>query len=349
MNRTAHLYLVLLLSSCCLTGGRGRRRACQIDRPCPSPERLPFCEEKDLKPALDVVAFSRRAASLESQTVTVRGRVQLTTFCTALDCGNARCCNSCGGGAALDLKRQFFGLALDGVKCSGDDSRLCCSHRIEKGQQIVARGVLKRGGSSVYGPSYALLGAKMCRPRRELPEPKRPFLSRIGCYFSRDDDWERTGMKRSPEEAVADRRESLGKRLLASEWLFHRRRAAWDRLDRGLLVELYVRVLVLYSGSANRWGHLWVNGDPGCLGERLISFGARAAPALALALNSKKRLHYEGSREATLGNAQAYLVRDFAAFYLNRICKLGMTRKQKGALSDQEIERVRTRVQAGCR
>jgi hypothetical protein len=71
--------------------------------------------------------------------------------------------------------------------------------------------------------------------------------------------------------------------------------------------------------SGNLWGMLGKTSDDGPLGTHLIQQGASAAPELRKLLDDDTWLIYEGSKEATAGNAMDYTVKDAAAYFLRRI------------------------------
>lgn len=93
--------------------------------------------------------------------------------------------------------------------------------------------------------------------------------------------------------------------------------------DRETLAALYALALAL-TGShtlpGNLWGTLWASpGDDGPLGAHLLAQGEAAVPGLLALLDDDHPIAYEGSREAMLGNAQRYRVKDAAAFFLGRV------------------------------
>lgn len=93
--------------------------------------------------------------------------------------------------------------------------------------------------------------------------------------------------------------------------------------DRDTLAGIYTRALAL-TGShtlpGNLWGTLWASpGDDGPLGTHLLAQGEAAVPGLLALLGDEHPVAYEGSREAMLGNAQRYRVKDAAAFFLGRV------------------------------
>jgi len=69
----------------------------------------------------------------------------------------------------------------------------------------------------------------------------------------------------------------------------------------------------------NLWGMLGETSDDGPLGAHLIEQGESAAPELRALLDDDTPLFYDGSKEATAGNAMGYTVKDAAAYFLRRI------------------------------
>jgi hypothetical protein len=79
--------------------------------------------------------------------------------------------------------------------------------------------------------------------------------------------------------------------------------------------------------SGNDWGflaYLDATGDTGAngLGSRLLALGVPAVAALQPLLDDPRPVHYAGSKDATVGNACAYQVKDVAAFYVARLLDL---------------------------
>jgi hypothetical protein len=115
-------------------------------------------------------------------------------------------------------------------------------------------------------------------------------------------------------------------RFLAAELL--RKSAALDLKDvnTDALAEAYCQALLTCTSeggfslglAGNAWGYLWHDGDPG-LGQVLIDLGQASIPALRRLAAHNEVVLYEGSREATTGNALMPRAKDFAAYYLQRI------------------------------
>jgi hypothetical protein len=97
------------------------------------------------------------------------------------------------------------------------------------------------------------------------------------------------------------------------------------------LAEAYCQALLSCTSEAgfsmglagNAWGFLWFDQDPG-LGQVLIELGNGSIPALRRLASHRDVILYEGSKEATTGNALMPRAKDFAAYYLHRITGLAV-------------------------
>lgn len=146
-----------------------------------------------------------------------------------------------------------------------------------------------------------------------------------GLFLSGDDSTARAiwdgGAGRAELEAVLDDGSDLEK-VLAAEVLYA---FADDFPGDRRLGEVYARALAL-SGlregppvlMANLWGLLDAGGD-GPLGEHLLAAGESAKAPLRALLDDDALLFYEGSEEATIGNARRHRVKDAAAYFLGEL------------------------------
>jgi hypothetical protein len=115
-------------------------------------------------------------------------------------------------------------------------------------------------------------------------------------------------------------------RFLAAELL--RKSGALDLKDvnTDALAEAYCQALLTCTSESgfglglagNAWGYLWHDGTLG-LGQVLIDLGEASVPALRRLAAHNEVVLYEGSREATTGDALMPRAKDFAAYYLQRI------------------------------
>lgn len=115
-------------------------------------------------------------------------------------------------------------------------------------------------------------------------------------------------------------------RFLAAEIL--RKAGALDlkEVDADALAEAYSQALLTCTSegnfslglAGNAWGYLSYDGDPG-LGKVFIDLGPASIPALRRLATHAEFVRYEGSREATTGDALMPRAKDFAAYYLHLI------------------------------
>jgi hypothetical protein len=134
-----------------------------------------------------------------------------------------------------------------------------------------------------------------------------------GLFWSGDQSTARAMYEQHDLEAVVRSDADPVARVLAAEVL----RAFGERPDADL-GPAYAQALGKLN-LGNLWGMLGASSDDGPLGSHLIEEGASAAPELRKLLDDDTPLFYEGSKEATAGNAQGYTVGDAAAYFLRRI------------------------------
>jgi len=107
-------------------------------------------------------------------------------------------------------------------------------------------------------------------------------------------------------------------RFLAAEVVLSKDASAASADDRRLLAPLYATALARQLGrTANQWS--LPDGTLGRAGEHLVALGGPAASALRPLLDDDTRVVYEGSREATFGNAFRFRVKDLAALLIAKI------------------------------
>jgi hypothetical protein len=148
------------------------------------------------------------------------------------------------------------------------------------------------------------------------------------------------------EALTADTAQPLAARFLAAEVLFARDFTFASRVSGAVIAEIYAHALEQnLTGMANSWGLLYELDDAGPVGIRFIMLGEAAVPALVRLLDSADSpLVYDGSKEATVGNAYHYRIKDFAAFYLGRIRRIPVTFHRELAERDQEIARLKQQL-----
>ena len=146
--------------------------SCLVSKGCPPAAPIAPCAA-DLAPLPLDDALARR--ELVGATVAVRGPLgRGDGTCTLLGCYSrdprGACCNRCGEALLLGSdaalrdrdydRRRRSTLMLSGarVACGGDESLICCPVEV-RGQEVVARGVLRRSGETTI-----LEGASLCTP-----------------------------------------------------------------------------------------------------------------------------------------------------------------------------------------
>ncbi len=145
------------------------------------------------------------------------------------------------------------------------------------------------------------------------------------------------------EDIVRDERADDLARVLAAEVLYR----CGDGPDAGpdVLGPIYARALELtgsHALSGNLWGALWASpSDAGPLGTHLLAQGDAVVPGLVALLSDDSPVRYEGSREAMVGNAQRYRVKDAAAFFLGRVLGHDVEFHDDISERDAEIDRLR--------
>jgi hypothetical protein len=111
-------------------------------------------------------------------------------------------------------------------------------------------------------------------------------------------------------------------RLAATFILFSERMGGYETIPVGVRAEIYLQALQFhYFNTDEPWGRLWFTDFPGMAGSLIVNLGTDAIPAL------KKRLEftdlhprYDGSVEATQMVMARLRTKDYAAFYISKIC-----------------------------
>jgi hypothetical protein len=147
--------------------------------------------------------------------------------------------------------------------------------------------------------------------------------------------WEHDGELRS---TVADAGAEPRARALAA--------AVLDAHDAGdlpatTMADAYVGGLRAgaFSDFANPWGV--PGGALGPIGARVAGFGDAAVPALTGALDDDAPLRFSGSREATIGNAAGWRVKDAAASVLATILGTPFADDAEPAARDDAIAELK--------
>lgn len=150
------------------------------------------------------------------------------------------------------------------------------------------------------------------------------------------------------EAVAADEQAPLKARFVACEVMFEREDTGIDVVGQARVAGIYAAGLQAnVTGMANPWGMPFEGYDYGPAGARLVGMGQLAVAALLPLLDDgRPGPVYEGSEEATVGNARGYRIKDFAAFYLSRITKTPMAWHPDPAERDVEIARLEQALQA---
>ena len=161
--------------------------------------------------------------------------------------------------------------------------------------------------------------------------------------FQRLDDDALDELWREPEAcealkllALDDSRDPWG-RFLAAEVIFSRRPDAFSSDDaRRVTSALYATALRRqFTGSANEWG---LPGQTvGRAGEHLLSLGMSATAALVPMLTDETPVLYEGSKDAMVGAAYHYRVKDLAAQFIARLTDLSFPLSEDPTVRDAAI------------
>ena len=161
--------------------------------------------------------------------------------------------------------------------------------------------------------------------------------------------WEDGKNAASFKHIIASGTASLYAKFLAAEVLRYFE-VKLDPQNHSVLAEIYANALKNTSAdrensvrlNGNLWGFLYETNDAGYLGQQFIRFGDAAIPPLTKLLeDSAGRILYEGSKEATMGNAYQYRIKDFATFYISKIKDIPITFYRDLKERDKEIEKLR--------
>ncbi len=176
-----------------------------------------------------------------------------------------------------------------------------------------------------------------------------PGLFMHGEHNLADSIWEDGNNVKQLESIVLSTSTLSHARFLAAE-VFRYFNIELDTQSYAILSEAYAYVLENTSAdrgnivhlNGNLWGLLYEEDDVGYLGKQFIKFGNAAIPSLTRLLDDHaSRVLYEGSEEATIGNAYQYRIKDFAAFYISKIKNISIEFNQDFEQRDKEIERLK--------
>lgn len=190
---------------------------------------------------------------------------------------------------------------------------------------------------------------------KELVEAGYRHLFLRGEKSLADYIWQNGKNQRELKSIIKNPKSSLYAKFLAAELIRHFR-LELDPKWYGILAEAYAYALANTSAdkgniihlNGNLWGLLYEENDTGYLGQQFIKFGDEAFPYLMNLLDdSDGKILYEGSEEATIGNAYQYRIKDFAAFYLSKIKNIPIKFHQDFEKRDKEIEQLKMRLRNG--
>jgi hypothetical protein len=148
-------------------------------------------------------------------------------------------------------------------------------------------------------------------------------------------------------EALAyDQEQPFMPRFLAAEILFAKAEGYPPADARTRLAHVYAAALA-HEGVVN--ANIWAMPDSvdGATGLHVLALGAAVPVAFAPLLDDQTPLFYEGSEEATVGNAYNYRVKDLAALFISSTARLPYTVHPQPQERDAEIERLRKAFAAG--
>ena len=184
---------------------------------------------------------------------------------------------------------------------------------------------------------------------KQLAETSFPELFLRGDFSKADQIWE-SGKNRAALEAILVSATAADYVKFLTAELLRKKEAPLKKEISGILAGVYATALKnstwdagnTFQLNGNVWGFLYEQDDAGHLGKQLVSFGEAAVPHLIALLNDAGRVLYEGSQEATIGNAYQYRIKDFAAFYISKITNIPVPFHQEIEKRDEEIERLKT-------
>lgn len=183
----------------------------------------------------------------------------------------------------------------------------------------------------------------------KLIEIGYPGLFMYGGHSLADSIWEDGKNVEQLKSIISSASSRFHAKFLAAEVLRHFE-VQLDTQSYNILAEAYAYALKYTSTdrknivqlNGNLWGLLYEENDAGFLGKQFIKFGNAAIPSLTKLLDDGAgRIPYEGSEEATIGNAYQYRIKDFAAFYISKIKNIPIKFHQDFKKRDQEIEHLK--------
>lgn len=149
--------------------------------------------------------------------------------------------------------------------------------------------------------------------------------------------WSYPGNRDKLYELITDHDAPEEARFLSSEILFLKEKKFPPDNLKNELSQLYASILG-QGGSVN--ANIW--GLPGFLnggtGQHVVALGQTIVKDFSSLLQNTGRVYYEGSRDATQGNAYKYRIKDLAAFFLATVLNIPYTVYKEPESRDEEIE-----------
>lgn len=147
---------------------------------------------------------------------------------------------------------------------------------------------------------------------------------------------------------AADEQAPIEARFLAGEVLFEQDLAYVNQVGAEKMASIYAQALAgNLTGYANSWGLLWEHDDEGPVGIRFSMLGDASIAALRPLLDdARETMRYDGSEEATVGNAYHFRVKDFAAYYLSQITLIPIAYHPAAADRDRAIAELAAKLPA---
>ena len=137
-------------------------------------------------------------------------------------------------------------------------------------------------------------------------------------------------------------------RFLACEILHIKDFTSLANIPEHTLARIYAQALANnYTGMANSWGLLYKykgqyeHRNIGLTAGMFLELWDKALPSLIELLDDVTVYLYDGSEEATVGNAYKFRVKDFAAYYIGKITRTPVAYHERHEDRDKEIEKLK--------
>lgn len=155
--------------------------------------------------------------------------------------------------------------------------------------------------------------------------------------------WDEAGSADNLKKVLIDEEAPMKARFLVSEVLFTKSFGFVVEVGAELVANIYANAMAKnLTGMANSWGLLYEYNDEGPVGINWLLLREAAIPELSKLLDNETIHVYCGSKEATIGNAYQFRVKDFAAYYICKIKRIEAVYHETHAARDTEIEKLKT-------